>query len=147
MNHHVIITQLPADYRPWAWALRVVRVEQELFPTLIGNLKAVPARKRKWDPNSKQWLFRHDLLDAIIGIVEALGLTYAFGDIAGDEKANHRNLPMSRAQAAAALYLLPTAPDFVVSAAYRAMAKHCHPDAGGSTEQMQRINAAMEALA
>lgn len=44
------------------------------------------------------------------------------------------------------LHLLPSAPPEVVDAAYRAMAKIFHPDAGGATNDMQRINAAYDAI-
>lgn len=46
------------------------------------------------------------------------------------------------AQAYAALWLEPGAPEAVVKAAYRALAQTYHPDAGGSAEMMSRINAA-----
>jgi curved DNA-binding protein CbpA len=42
---------------------------------------------------------------------------------------------------------LPSAPPEVVKAAYRALAVLNHPDKGGETEVMQRINAAYRRLA
>jgi hypothetical protein len=46
----------------------------------------------------------------------------------------------------AILHLDPSAPLEVAEAAYRALARKTHPDAGGSTEQMQRLNAAIERI-
>jgi DnaJ-class molecular chaperone len=46
----------------------------------------------------------------------------------------------------AALHLLPGAPMPVIKAAYRALALIHHPDKGGSTRPMQRINAAFALL-
>lgn len=46
----------------------------------------------------------------------------------------------------AVLHLLPSAPAEVIKAAYRAMSLIHHPDRGGSTEAMARINDAMDKL-
>jgi molecular chaperone DnaJ len=46
----------------------------------------------------------------------------------------------------AALLLREGAPAELVAAAYRTLAKLYHPDAGGDTAHMQRINAAAELL-
>lgn len=45
------------------------------------------------------------------------------------------------------LHLLPSAPPEVVKAVYRTLALLHHPDRGGDTAAMQRINAAYEELA
>jgi len=44
------------------------------------------------------------------------------------------------------LCVISTAPKEVIQAAYRALAKIHHPDAGGNLKKMQEINAAWEAL-
>jgi DnaJ-domain-containing protein 1 len=46
----------------------------------------------------------------------------------------------------ALLYVSPQAPPEVIEAAFRALAKQYHPDRGGSTAQMQRLNLAREQL-
>jgi len=46
----------------------------------------------------------------------------------------------------ATLHLLPSAPPELVDAAYRCLARLHHPDTGGSTTTMQRLNAAHGAL-
>jgi curved DNA-binding protein CbpA len=53
---------------------------------------------------------------------------------------------MNRQMALAQLFLLPNAPTDVITAVFRVLAKKYHPDMGGSTEQMQRLNAAMEVI-
>jgi len=45
------------------------------------------------------------------------------------------------------LHLLPSAPPEVVKAAYKALAMKLHPDHGGDTDAMQRINDAYRRLA
>jgi curved DNA-binding protein CbpA len=49
-------------------------------------------------------------------------------------------------EAAAVLYVSSQAPPEVIDAAFRALAKQYHPDRGGSTAQMQRLNLAREQL-
>lgn len=53
----------------------------------------------------------------------------------------------SKVDAYTALFLLPDAPAPLVKAAYRELAKLHHPDAGGTTEGMQKINEAYRQLA
>ena len=45
------------------------------------------------------------------------------------------------------LGLDPTAPDELVKLVYRHLARRLHPDAGGSTEAMARLNGAYEEIA
>jgi len=47
---------------------------------------------------------------------------------------------------AAVLHIANDAPLAVAEAAYRALARHEHPDVGGSTATMQQLNAAIEAI-
>lgn len=46
----------------------------------------------------------------------------------------------------AMLHLAPDAPLAVCEASYRALARTAHPDQGGSTAQMQRLNLAIETI-
>jgi hypothetical protein len=52
----------------------------------------------------------------------------------------------SAVTASRSLHLLPTAPQCVMQAAYRAVAKQLNPDAGGDNDTMQHLNEAMELL-
>jgi hypothetical protein len=54
--------------------------------------------------------------------------------------------PTPVTEALALLHLLPSAPEELVQAAHRIMAKRCHPDRGGSHEQAVAINRAMDLL-
>jgi hypothetical protein len=44
------------------------------------------------------------------------------------------------------LGVLPDAPIEVIEAAYKAQARRCHPDTGGDTATMQRINSSMDRI-
>lgn len=57
-----------------------------------------------------------------------------------------RQTPPSSDSPYRVLYLAETAPLAVVKAAYRALAQIHHPDVGGDTAQMQRVNAAYERI-
>jgi curved DNA-binding protein CbpA len=48
--------------------------------------------------------------------------------------------------ALAQLHLLSTAPPELIDAAYRVLAKQHHPDTGGDTVVMQRLNGAYDVL-
>jgi hypothetical protein len=50
------------------------------------------------------------------------------------------------AQAYAVLWLRPGAPAMVVKAAYRALAAHYHPDVGGDSRVMARLNLAYDLI-
>ena len=50
------------------------------------------------------------------------------------------------ASAYAVLWLRPGAPLSVVKAAYRSLATHYHPDAGGDSHAMRRLNQAYETI-
>jgi DnaJ-class molecular chaperone len=48
------------------------------------------------------------------------------------------------AAALATLYVAPDAPETVIKAVYRALAKATHPDTGGDHASMKALNAAYE---
>lgn len=145
------ITRLPDYYRPWTWSLKVTSAEQDVFHDFIESLKSsINYRKRKWDPTGKRWLFHDDALEDVMVELASHKIDFDF-----DMKEERRNQSaserpstalMTRQQAAAELYLLPDAPADVVTAVFRVLAKQYHPDTGGTTEKMQRLNAAMEVL-
>jgi len=140
------ITFLPQSYLPWRYALRLTNLDAEEFHHFLNAFKVgIPSRQRKWDAPSKVWLLRDS--DPVIGLLERQGIPYTCET--ADDTA-HRQAPASahltQNDAYQILFLRPGAPDFVISAVYRALAKQMHPDAGGSDEAMQRLNQAIEVL-
>lgn len=139
---HATVIKLPGSSYPWAYALHIHKAESDVFHAFIEALKlCIPSRSRKWDSSAKRWLFKAEAGDALIALLQMHNLNYEVVD----EAPAHWQL-MSISEAAATLHLLPTAPKYIVDCVYKAMAKKLHPDAGGSTEQMQRINCAIEIL-
>jgi len=106
---------------------------------VVAELKrAVPAPLRTYDPDSRTWTIagRYVSFDQVFGEVDIEGS----GSGAAD-----RGRPTS-GDPYVVLHLLPTAPPELVSAAHKCLAKLHHPDAGGSTAVMQRINRAVESI-
>jgi acetone carboxylase gamma subunit len=143
MAANAVIYELGAGDLPWRYALRLVSVDADTFTQFLAQLKAsVPSRQRKWDPAAKRWLFRDvDTIEYVMHLLRQYGLTYEH-DAGGDGHA--AALPVRDAYAV--LWLREGAPAELVTAAYKTLAKLYHPDAGGDTAYMQRINAAAELL-
>ena len=140
------VTRLSSYHRPWAWSLRIGRLDSETFDAFIVSLKAViHSRQRKWDSSAKVWLFHFEAIHTLETLLEMHGISYDI-DMGDTGAGNHRHEVMSKAQAAAELFLTVDAPPEIVTLVYRTLAKIHHPDHGGSTEKMQRLNAALEVL-
>jgi hypothetical protein len=135
------IQSLPQEALPWRYALRIGAVDSDTFRRFIDALKAhIAQRNRKWDSENKCWLLRD--CDVAIGLMNRFSIAYEC------EAAPEPERPGALTTVAAyrMLHLLPTAPEYVIVAAYRALARANHPDTGGDLVAMQTINRAMEVL-
>lgn len=105
--------------------------------------EAIPWRSRGYDPDTRAWRFLPGFQEIAIRL-----LLQHFPDA---------ELPSSRYQRTphatpagtdhfAVLHLLPSAPAQLVDAAYRTLAKLCHPDVGGSDATMRRLTEAHQTL-
>jgi hypothetical protein len=106
---------------------------------LVDQLKAqIPGHARTYDPATKEWT----VAPAYAAIALSL-LRTTFPD-AVTEEPGHRTEPQpirSSDQAYATLHLLPSAPDELIDAAFRVLARQCHPDvAGGDGSRMRELN-------
>ena len=112
---------------------------------LVESLKAeIPGHARTYDPVAKSWT----VAPAYAGIAIRL-MCQAFVDVEIIDAAAGPTFDRGenpREAALVVLHLLPTAPPELVTAAHRCLAKLHHPDAGGSTAVMQRINSAVESI-
>ncbi len=111
---------------------------------LVDALKAeISGHARTYDPMAKSWT----VAPAYAGIATRL-MYQAFTDVeiidAAAGTADRGGDP--REAALIALHLRPTAPPELVDAAYKCLARLHHPDAGGDTITMQRINHAVESI-
>ncbi len=111
---------------------------------VVAEIKrAVPAPLRTYDPDSKTWTVAGRYVHAVYHV-----LARAFGevDVEGARSGAADHGRQSRDDPWVILHLRPTAPPELVSAAHKVLARLHHPDAGGSTALMQRINGAVEQI-
>lgn len=135
------ISELSAAYYPWRWCLAF-----DYDPAMVAAIKrGIPSRQRRWVPERKVWWFAGGQLAS----VEALGRKHCGDVIYLAEQADNevQMVPAEQAAAYRALHLQPSAPPELVKAAFRVMCKLHHPDTGGTTRTMQRVNEAYGLLA
>ncbi len=102
----------------------------------VEQLKArIPAPLRRWDKPDKCWIIE------AAGILRAVSLAKQYY---GDVEDIAATMPSRAITAAphAVLHLMPDAPAELVPVVYKTLAKLFHPDRGGDTREMQRINEA-----
>lgn len=116
--------------------LKIANAGQE-FHAIVRMIKeSVPFYKRTFLAESKIWRFPPESkedISLLLANLDALAeleiqTTYELED-------PH-----------AVLCVVRTAPYEVVQAAYKALAKKHHPDAGGNTEMMKRLNSAFDTI-
>jgi DnaJ-domain-containing protein 1 len=123
--------------------------DREAFAFLIETLKdRIPAYDRTYSPASREWLIDASARDDLeMWLDDARAVCGASVEWQPTKHEHTRAKPRNETNAHAVLHLLPSAPPEVVRASYKALAMKHHPDHGGDTEAMQRINAAYRRLA
>jgi len=105
----------------------------------VTQLKArIPAPLRRWDKPDKCWIIE------AAGVFRAISLAEQFYGEVEDIPATPSQFLVTTPFAV--LHLLPDAPADLIPVVYRHLAKVNHPDRGGDTRQMQRINEAYETI-
>lgn len=104
--------------------------------------------QRKHEISCSRFYNYRQNLRAVYGILHALRLAAERGIMEELARAATAMLPPGSIKRPPheVLGIAPDAPFAVAEAAYRVLAKDCHPDAGGTDEQMQELNEAIEAL-
>ncbi len=142
-----------------AHSVRLSSHDTYTFKMMIEALKDyVPACHRVYVPDRKTWRvdgYAHDCLHGWLAYARATfnariewigGATYE--DYEAECPPPYTPPPRPKpVDPYKTLHLLPSAPPEVVKAAYKALAMKLHPDHGGDTEEMQRLNAAYRRLA
>lgn len=136
--------------------LGFVASDQDEFQQVLQRIRALPTVARRWEPDApkgRAWwvsgLYIAQLYTVFPGLqlritMLGTGQTHQTSTSSSSYHPPAPSIPRNVTDAFETLYLIPSAPPAVVSAAYRALAKVTHPDAGGSTQAMQRLNAAYE---
>jgi hypothetical protein len=142
------------------YTVRLRSTEREGFHSAVESLKSyIDASCRSYDPQTKKWHVDEAASDCMhdwLGYCTiSLGASVAwFGARRSEQKRTQQpppreprtSKPPKMLDACKTLCITPDAPAPVVKAAYRALAQLHHPDCGGKTEMMQKINAAYELL-
>lgn len=106
----------------------------------VERLKAtIPVSLRRWDKADKCWVVSGS------GITQAVILAQVFYDRI-DEITEPAPRSAGTPTPFAILHLLDDAPADLVPVVYRHLAKVNHPDRGGDTREMQRLNEAYETI-
>ncbi len=131
-----------------AHAVRLSSHDTYTFKMMIEALKDyVPACHRVYVPDRKTWrvdAYAHDCLQGWLSYarttfnarIEWIGETY-------EDPEREWTPPPPKPKAVdpyVTLHLLPSAPPELIRAAFKCLAQIHHPDKGGETEVMQRIN-------
>ena len=140
-----------------AHTVRLSSRDADTFKMLIEALKDyVPASHRIYVPDRKTWRVdadAHDELRAWLAYARATfnaRIEWISGEADADPDAEWTPSSKPRPKPIdpyRTLHLLPSAPPEVIRAAYKALAMKHHPDHGGDTAAMQKINAAFKVLA
>jgi hypothetical protein len=112
---------------------------------MVAALKAaIPYRFRDWDPVGKTWTIDPAYVDVAMEM-----LLEHFVDAETPRRGRTRPTPAAppAGNPFAVLHLLPSAPREVIDASFRALAKSCHPDAGGTDAAMRELTEAHDLLA
>lgn len=136
---------------------RGIFVKTPYSQEFVEELKmTVPKQWRGWDATTKEW-FIHVEGEGLLAAVLASTFKRSLRTLLGEDQRREAppppppppRQPPPRSEVARyfeILHLLESAPDEVVQAARKALAAKHHPDRGGSTEQMARINDAVDRI-
>jgi hypothetical protein len=118
---------------------------------LIEALKAaIPARSRTYDPTSRAWTIWEPYAQEAVRLAHLHFSSGTRSTSGTRSKSRSRRpaapVPLDVERAYRVLHLRADAPDGLIDAAYRYLAKSAHPDRGGSDAAMQRLNSAVELL-
>ena len=101
---------------------------------------AIPAPYREWDAAKKAWYIHQEYDTTLIDLVASRG-----GQVIDKrpQVVTAAVIPGPLQEACTLLCVTSDAPLSVAQAAFKALARRHHPDIGGDTEMMQRLNNAL----
>ncbi len=112
-----------------------------------------PASHRYWDSERAAWAVQVDHLIDLVKIGEYHTGFVDYSDLGIDlqmfiAQNKSRNVVKSIIQEDpfAVMHLLPTAPQVMIEAAWKALAKLHHPDSGGNEEEFKRVSDAYQRI-
>ncbi len=146
--------------------VRIRSLDCDVFALVIGDLKRrIPAHLRSYSPTWKCWYIKRQAAHYLTQWIEQARDAFS-ANVEGDPgpwtrgrrpewessyeyeappPRSPRRVP-SEAEAFAVLCLTPQAPAPLIRLAFRELAKLHHPDHGGDTAAMQKVNNAFDVL-
>lgn len=115
---------------------RIVAVRTPYDPAIVASLKTmIPGSLRRWDGTRKIWLVDQTMMPKLEELLARLSYHVEDGTLAEERTAPaNGHSPYHD--------LLVDVPEGTLRKVYRVLAIDCHPDRGGSTELMAKINTA-----
>ncbi len=120
---------------------------------MVDRLKVhVPGYARTFDPDTKAWTIAGGYAGTAAPLMHEIFPDVETIDPTGPRFGSQQSGPRfdggsgTREDPYVVLHLRPTAPAELIDAAYKVLARLAHPDVGGDTATMQRINAAVETI-
>ncbi len=129
------------------WELAWRCADRDHFQAIVQAVKDLPLERRRYVPYRHLWRIASASLLMGLGVYLP-GLKERVEELLAESEPRPAVSapPPAVERAYVTLFLLPTAPRCVIRAAYRALAGELHPDVGGTTSEMQRLNAARDTL-
>ncbi len=139
--------------------VKLQSADSYVFKSLIDALKNfVSPVYRKYEPNARKWVVGEPATESFRGWLAYARATFNariqwIGETDADPEREWTPPPPPRPPRSkagdpfAVLHLRETAPDFLIRAVYKCLSRQLHPDAGGSHEDMVKLNAAYAQLA
>ena len=125
----------------------------KLLTTVKAGIR--PASRRRWNHEHSTWEIHWPWVHSVAGWARGQGYTVDWSSLpdtwqmaaaGASVGAASMSGGVSQPNAFEALYVEENAPDEVVTAAFRALAKKHHPDRGGDEEEFKKISDAYEAI-
>jgi hypothetical protein len=140
----------------WDMPRSAYGVKCEYQPNFIEFIKAkIPASDRVWDPNIKTWFIKEPWFDVMVELAQQLWpwsvvvITRAQSEQAWKAQEDARKAALATQRQAvlgpfesALLDFCSLCDEDALKAAYRKMSLALHPDKGGDSDKMARLNAA-----
>jgi hypothetical protein len=137
----------------YSYSVKIKSDDPADFNLAINTLKSyISLEARAFDPQAKQWNIAKDADEMfqrwLVYARTVLGAKDEWVKQSDSRRERHHARPRPQAvDPYQVLHLRETAPPELIRAAFKCLAQIHHPDKGGETEVMQRINAAYRRLA
>jgi len=125
----------------WDVSVHRYRVSFSFCREFVFFLKSLPAETRTFNSITKTWTFEEEHLDAVSTRARSL-----FDSVRVESRVPPPTQSFVSGTDGLILDFVRELPKEALHSAYRAAARECHPDRGGSNERMLRLNSLWEQI-